>query len=241
MKFLKTVASEVFREKRSEQLYIFLLIGSIFLFASTAYAPWVFADETISFSSNATNDQNGIGSGTTALAMPFTPASSWDTAVLHLLVHNVSNTANTTIKIEADVGGVPNDASVLGSISTASSGLAGCGAQTTFAAITTTLTGGTQYWVVITSSDTGSSGYLETCIRNTDPQDVAHKSGGTWTASGGGYYRFIGSLVLSSTGGGGTPLGGATSTPEQSQANLSTAFFLFLLSFFGMLWIIRKA
>lgn len=32
----------------------------------------------------------------------------------------------------------------------------------------------------------------------------------------------------------------ATSTIEQTQQNLSTVFFLFLLSMFGMLWLIRK-
>jgi len=36
------------------------------------------------------------------------------------------------------------------------------------------------------------------------------------------------------------PLGGATSTIEQTQQNLSTAMIIFLVSFFGMLWILRK-
>jgi len=35
-------------------------------------------------------------------------------------------------------------------------------------------------------------------------------------------------------------IGGATSTVEQTQANLSTAFFVFFLSLFGTIWILRK-
>lgn len=36
------------------------------------------------------------------------------------------------------------------------------------------------------------------------------------------------------------PTGGATSTVSQTQENLSTAFYLFLLSMFGMIWLLRK-
>lgn len=36
------------------------------------------------------------------------------------------------------------------------------------------------------------------------------------------------------------PTGGATSTPDQTQQNLSTAFLLFFVSMFGTIWLIRK-
>jgi len=43
-----------------------------------------------------------------------------------------------------------------------------------------------------------------------------------------------------SGGGGGGDTGGATSTIEQSQQNLSTAFFIVFVSFFGTVWLFRK-
>jgi len=36
------------------------------------------------------------------------------------------------------------------------------------------------------------------------------------------------------------PLGGATSTIEQTQQNLGTAFAIFFACFFGMIWLLRK-
>jgi len=41
-------------------------------------------------------------------------------------------------------------------------------------------------------------------------------------------------------GGSNVPLGGATSTLDQAQKNLSTAFFLYFISFFGMIWLLRR-
>lgn len=35
-------------------------------------------------------------------------------------------------------------------------------------------------------------------------------------------------------------IGGATSTIEQTQQNLSTAFFVFFISFLGVVWLLRK-
>jgi len=37
-----------------------------------------------------------------------------------------------------------------------------------------------------------------------------------------------------------TALGGATSTIEQAQQNLSTAFYIFFIVFFGTVWLLRK-
>jgi len=45
---------------------------------------------------------------------------------------------------------------------------------------------------------------------------------------------------VSGGGGGGTPLGGATSTIDQTESNLSTAVFLYFFCFFGMIWLLRK-
>jgi len=72
-----------------------------------------------------------------------------------------------------------------------------------------------------------------------DASDDGTCTGATSTLAGcvaSGYY--ISTLGTFTVDSGYDPA--ATSTLEQAQSNLSTAFYLFLIAFFGMVWLLRK-
>lgn len=102
------------------------------------------------------------------------------------------------------------------------------------------------YWLVAETYGTPSTtNYYDLGLMNSTPFG-GYKTyvASAWLTGAGGYAATFYILDDGSTGGGGggsaTTTIAATSTIEQSQQNLSTAFYLFMFAFFGMIWLLRK-
>jgi len=232
----------------------FIIIG-VFL-ASTVYAPPVFALVCAQVSTGLSNDAvtypDGSNPNGDQYAMPFTVSSSCVPTALIINAGLRGSPGYTFLgQIESDAAGVPSGSTLLtATISTAGSGLSGVGPTSISSAFSGsyTLVPSTDYWIVFTSVN-GSDGSNNYRIwGDSSASGGVYMPNSTWVYPiGSGNAPNLGYEIDGTAGGGGGGGGGggasstdATSTADQAQQNLSTAFFLYFIAMFGMIWLIRK-
>jgi len=183
------------------------------------------------------------------VAQPFVPSEdSQSVAFTGRIVQIGTPVDSVQLSVEADSSGHPSG-TPLGSISDSThfagaAGTAPCdGSSYSYAPITGLfLTSGTTYWVVFGRTGVLNDTNAYRLGENTSFGGLLQLSSGSWSALGSsGAY---GSLALTAgSGGGGTSTSTgayATSTIEQAQTNLMNGFFVYFISFFGMVWLLRK-
>lgn len=147
---------------------------------------------------------------------------------------------HTYITLEADSAGSPSGTPLATSANLDPSATV-AGASGPWAASTYTfssppsLSSGATYWIVThrTGSDDTSAYYA--AAGESGGTGAKTYASGTWSAAGNSMvYQFT--IVGGASGGGAD----ATSTVDQAQQNLSTAFLLFFVAMFGMIWLLRK-
>jgi len=216
-------------------LYTFLL-GFFVVVPSLA-----FADVQCAANIQTRNGNIEWGKSTTYtnLAQPFTVSSSCTLKAIGILAQiEGSPTDHATVAVYSDSASAPN--TVIETGTNIDPAVSWAMATSTFAG-TTVLNSGTTYWVVLgRTGATSDTNRYDMGVSNTSPAfgTINKKAGGGWSTEAAGF-NFVFAVVQASPA---TPSisSGATSTVEQAQANLSYAFSLFFVCFFGVVWLLSR-
>jgi len=219
-----------------------LLLFGVFMF----FLPVVSFAETVNF---ATSYDNAHTTGNTTVqqyAIQFTTTAAATDAVVSGHIYKLGSPSdNFVMKIVADNSAAPTGATI-GTATQAFSGISGTSSADCPTATTMTFSGMTMpagtYWLVYTRSgavsDTDRYARCDLDAYTTYTDDTYN--GSSWSAVS-GVGNVYASIVLSSAAAPAVPIGGATSTIEQSQQNLSYALLLFFFVFFGVVWLLGKS
>lgn len=206
----------------------------------------VFADSTITTTASMTPyvtfvyDNSQVNS-----AQSFTTTQAGTIAGVTFTVKaNGSPSGTLTAAIHEDNAGEPAVAA-LASGTMAVSGITGsCADYTVTFSAPADVLNATSYWIVLSSSQAVSlTNNLNQCgaTSNVYAGGVSAYSDNSWNWTND--TTSDARLVIDITDSGPSPavdLGGATSTIEQAQGNLSTAFYLYFIAFFGTVWLLRR-
>jgi len=163
------------------------------------------------------------------------------------LRNNGSPVDDLLVTLQGDNAGVP-DNSPMDTITVPASSLTGSDVQYSLDFSSDhILSPATQYWVVLSRSGAQNATdyyiFQEDSIGGPQPRAYDITGGGAGWLTDTSQQMTLSLGTISCGGGGGGGGGGtstvATSSVDQAEQNLSTAFFLFLFSMFGMLWIMR--
>lgn len=146
---------------------------------------------------------------------------------------------HTYITLEADNAGSPSG-TALATSANVDPAASVVGASGPWSASTYTfssppsLSSGVTYWIVTHRTGADDTGAYYAAAGESGGTGGKTYASGSWSAAGN-------SMVYQFTLVGDTPTAAdATSTVDQAEQNLSTAFFLFFVSMFGMIWLLRK-
>jgi len=217
-----------------------------FLIILLFFVPVVSFAEQINLGTQGT-DANQLGFGRSAeyerIAQPFTPSvSAADIAPAFYLVRAAAITDNIVMTIRDARDGTVLATQTYAGASVNNVGGSECNSAATlakFATSTIALTGGVQYWVQLDRSG-GQDAYPNVYFEcgNNGASTAQVYNGTTWGTTS---ERFSGTIYLTAAAPApSTSDGSATSTIEQAQQNLSTAFYLYFLGFLGMIWVLRR-
>jgi len=228
--------------KHRKFLATFIAIASLSIPATTYAAVCASDTATPDGGSEAVALQSG-GNTITKAAQPFTVSSNCVVGNIEAVIKsNGTPTGDIWYSIYSSDGGVPD------AMLTYTDNLAYDGTFTVRAGAAQAyyeLVPSTQYWLVVESDQIPSSANFWEVQIGTPPSSYGqdyYLFNTTWTVETG--YSFTSWEVNDDDPP--TPpeppmdLGGATSTPDQAQENLSTAFLLYFVAMFGMIWILRK-
>jgi len=236
----------------SQKKYILILAGCILLLGIMSFGlpAEAFADSSCAFTprNETTGDNVGYTGNGEMTAQPFTVASTCYPTDISFHMKTVGTPVDDlTYSIYDDNSGEPGTQLA---VTPAVAGITGTYAWATSTLTTSiTLSPATTYWLVFSRSGSLSTvNYWMVFISDNIPTYSAGANKGymkfydaIW--NGGGNHNTWFQLYGGSAPGGGfesTDWGGATSTIEQSQTNLFYGFFVFFVSFFGVVWLFRK-
>lgn len=227
----------IIEDRRSvlEWLLVVWVFCTGFLFAGFVHADVCYF--TQSPDSGMGPGQTSFGDpATDAAAVKFTPVSDCDvTGVGAWLGRSSGIGQDVVVTLQTDVGDNPGVVIATGT-QIAASVVDGNQATSTFSSVP--LVGGTSYWAVFEGDDTGffSDFYLKGETVQS-PQNLSQRVSGSWSrnTSDTGWLEVDGTPPAPVV-----PVVAATSSVEQVQQNLSAAFFLFFVSFFGTVFIFRR-
>jgi len=231
----------------SQKKYILILAGCILLLGIMSFGlpAEAFADSSCAFTNKNEVNDDSTGRTTTwqKMASPFTVSSTcYPTDIATHIKTTGTPVDSVFYAIYDDNGGEPgtklgqtaNVAGITGSFAWATSTMAS----------SITLNTSTTYWLVVERTGSLSdANHWNWYLSSNSPTygNYLHLNG-TWQ-SGGVHEAWFQIYGGAATGGGETDSsewGGATSTIEQSQTNLFYGFFVFFVSFFGVVWLFRK-
>jgi hypothetical protein len=214
-----------------KKLFIIGALGILF------WAPSAFADVCAIQQPTSVTIHN-FGSLNTydpLLATPFVvSANCLVTAVGVHIQTNSGTIATGLIDIYSDSGGSPSTSLESHTLPSFSTSMAW--ATTTFNG-TTNLLVGTTYWIVLSQTVLSNTLFGRWDLGVATYGNIKVNNGSAWATAeaDGGLFELDGTVAAAAV-----PLGEATSTVDQAQKNLSTAFVLFFISFFGMIYLLRR-
>lgn len=219
----------------------FLLLSAVGAFSILA-----FSVPTAAFADCAqTNFNSGYSTGAENLtvygATQFTATCSGTISSVDLGVKINGVPPNVKLELWGDNGSSAPSTLIQAGDDTVVTGFGGtCGIHAFTFSTAPSVVSGTKYWLV--AHQDSSSGYPNNMVwcydgSNTSGLFRLSTDGSSWGSPDPQMY-FDFNIIAG--GGGGIPIGGATSTLEQAESNLSTAFGLFFVSMFGMIWLLRK-
>lgn len=215
--------------------YLLLLVAiSALASPATSYAdicafsyPSVSDDKAIGYAGGSNTDGN-------QLAMSFVPSSDCDVSEVKIRMSPVGSPSGGLVGyLYENSGSVPGSLLATGGTF---SPLTGTRATSTSAFSSVSLDSGVTYWLVVKKGGTASATDYYTWASEASGAGAINTSG-SWSV-------YDNDFVLEVVGNEPSPTpvvtGGATSSPEQTQDNLSTAFYLYFVSFFLIVWLMRK-
>jgi len=218
---------------------LFILAVAVLGFGYTISLPATAQADVVCDSFLSTQDDGNTVGATSQVkgAQSFTVSSTCSLTAVQLSVNKYGSPSGSLgVYVYSDSGGVPD--TLLATCTPLTGGGTGGAYVMTSTACSYSLSAGTTYWLLwsLNQAYSGSNGWNVGAHDGSTGGRVGDTGSWSSTYLNGAGWKFLYELDASSPATG--ALGGATSTVDQSQENLTFAFFLYFVVFLGVVWLL---